>query len=325
MKPSITDYLKTEVLILDGGSGSELENRGLTIGKNPFWSTVPFLTKDASQLNIVREMYKDFRDAGARALSTITYQSSYHSHIKYGDGSVTNRQEYSDFLDYIIGFTYEKCIDSDQDYLIGSIGPYASYLSDGSEYTGDYGFATINFASYYEPQATKFASDSRIDLIAFETIPNLEEITAIMQQEFTGMLQGKPFIISISTDREGNMRDGTTPERLCNTIRQHMGTFPPNLLSFGINCVEFQSSDIILQKLNSLLHDCPVKFHAVYPNSGELYDAKTAKWQRNMNITFEPTWEHLVSKFLAQGCKIIGGCCRTTPKDIKQIADAVRK
>ncbi|MFE6078681.1 homocysteine S-methyltransferase family protein [Paenibacillus sp. NPDC057886] len=55
----------------------------------------------------------------------------------------------------------------------------------------------------------------------------------------------------------------------------------------------------------------------VYPNSGEIYDAETKTWSGqgtcgSMSDTSEE-WE-------AAGARIIGGCCRTTPHQIGELA-----
>ena len=55
----------------------------------------------------------------------------------------------------------------------------------------------------------------------------------------------------------------------------------------------------------------------VYPNSGEVFDVKRRTWTGE-RIDFEAagrTW-------LAEGAHIIGGCCRTTPDDIRALARA---
>ncbi|CAI1741932.1 hypothetical protein SEUBUCD650_0P00210 [Saccharomyces eubayanus] len=73
-----------KVLVLDGGQGTELENRGIKVA-NPVWSTIPFISEsfwsDESSANrkIVKEMFNDFLAAGAEILMTITYQTSFKS------------------------------------------------------------------------------------------------------------------------------------------------------------------------------------------------------------------------------------------------------
>jgi homocysteine S-methyltransferase len=56
----------------------------------------------------------------------------------------------------------------------------------------------------------------------------------------------------------------------------------------------------------------------VYPNSGESYDKTCNCWkesgEKNMFINYVDRWYSL-------GAKIIGGCCRTGPEEIRYISD----
>lgn len=320
----IAEYLESSILVLDGGQGTEMERRGIDV-IHPLWSTLPFIKKNPTHLNHIKGMYHDFSTSGARALSTITYQASFATLKQYSDGQVVTEQQYQQFLNDIIGFTRDQCI-SDSQYLIGCVGPYAAYLCNGAEYSGDYGSEKIDFKQYFKPQLDVFSRDDRIDMVGFETIPNIEELKTLLSKDFTSMLGTKPFYISISTDSNGNLRDGTPVAKICETIKDADKSTPPNLLFLGINCVDYHHSYNILSRLNGGLgDDCSLLFKAVYPNSGEIYDGNTHTWHTNSEIAPELTWNYLVSKFAEQKCQLIGGCCRTTPDDIKQIADAVNK
>ena len=59
----------------------------------------------------------------------------------------------------------------------------------------------------------------------------------------------------------------------------------------------------------------------VYPNNGDIYDPKTKTWSPNPTGS-EPAFAHLVPQWIDAGARLIGGCCRTTPDDIRTIAQA---
>ena len=61
----------------------------------------------------------------------------------------------------------------------------------------------------------------------------------------------------------------------------------------------------------------------VYPNSGETYDPTTKTW--HAQGVHEPDWNHYVPLWEHTGARCIGGCCRTLPKDIVQIADLLHR
>ena len=55
----------------------------------------------------------------------------------------------------------------------------------------------------------------------------------------------------------------------------------------------------------------------VYPNSGEKYDAEKDVWGG------QPVYESFseeAKEWYKAGARLIGGCCRTTPEDIRGIA-----
>ena len=52
----------------------------------------------------------------------------------------------------------------------------------------------------------------------------------------------------------------------------------------------------------------------VYPNSGEHYDAVSKTWHHHGEAC--ASLADYLPQWLAAGAKLIGGCCRTTPKDI---------
>ncbi|CEP64502.1 homocysteine S-methyltransferase family protein LALA0_S12e00254g [Lachancea lanzarotensis] len=321
MRLPLEKFLKEGILLLDGGQGTELENRGICIS-HPLWSTLPFLTKDEKELKVIKEMYQDFVRAGSNTLMTITYQSSYSSVKKNAGGLINTEEEYVAFLESIIEFTDRECTSSDE-YLVGSVGPYATYLSNGSEYSGDYGKDKIDFIEYYRPQVKTFARSPRIDLIGIETVPNINEFEALLSPAFAHLCSSKPYFISITTDANGNLRDGTSLQDICLTIEKAAPFFPPNFLFFSINCVEFAHCTKIMCSLNNCLDSLNVdrrfSFKGVYPNSGEIYHGDTHSWSKGLHAEDQRSWEDMAYQLLDQQCTMIGGCCRTGPKEIREV------
>ena len=57
-------------------------------------------------------------------------------------------------------------------WISGDVGPYAAYLANGSEYSGDYGQITIEELKEFHRSRDSNSPRSRCDLLALETIPN---------------------------------------------------------------------------------------------------------------------------------------------------------
>ncbi|CAI4045566.1 hypothetical protein SKDZ_12G0030 [Saccharomyces kudriavzevii ZP591] len=308
----------TRVLVLDGGQGTELENRGINIG-GPVWSATPFTSdsfweQSSHDREVVEEMYRDFMNAGANVLMTITYQANFKSISE--NTSIQTLSAYNGFLNRIVSFT--RRIIGEESYLVGSIGPWAAHVS--SEYTGNYGPhpEDIDYYNFFKPQLDSFNENKDIDLIGFETVPNFHELKAILS--WGEDIISKPFYVGLSVHDNGLLRDGTTLEEVSAHIKGLGSRINKHLLLMGVNCISFNRSTLILRTLHESLPDTPL---LVYPNSGEVYDVKEKTWHWP---TDKPeSWDITVKTFIDSGARIIGGCCRTSPKDIAEIATAVRR
>ena len=60
----------------------------------------------------------------------------------------------------------------------------------------------------------------------------------------------------------------------------------------------------------------------VYPNLGENYDASRNEWSGGPVCG---SFAEEARLWYEAGARLIGGCCRTTPEDIRAIADWVRE
>jgi len=80
----------------------------------------------------------------------------------------------------------------------------------------------------------------------------------------------------------------------------------------GVNCV---SPSLVPELIGEVRRgtDKPI---VVYPNSGELYDAKRKVWTGQA----EPG-EWAIEDWKAAGAEVLGGCCRVTPEAIRAMRD----
>ena len=61
----------------------------------------------------------------------------------------------------------------------------------------------------------------------------------------------------------------------------------------------------------------------VYPNSGEGWDAERAMLDRAPAI--RRSLESMAAEWFAAGAQIVGGCCRTRPAHIREVAEAAER
>ena len=90
----------------------------------------------------------------------------------------------------------------------------------------------------------------------------------------------------------------------------------PQVAAVGVNCTP-------PQHISKLLDSAAVATNkplAVYPNSGEGWDAIRHEW-----IPAEASFSIVdhASEWRELGARLIGGCCRTTPETIREIREAL--
>ncbi|KAI6184846.1 Homocysteine S-methyltransferase 1 [Aphelenchoides bicaudatus] len=148
--------------------------------------------------------------------------------------------------------------------LVGCVGPYATYLIDGSEYNGSYmknkDFDRELIRQNYQTQATTLYSKG-IRLFSFETIPSLEETFYAK-----GVLEeiGCDGWVSVICKDSEHLVNG---DKFADVVRSLASS--PNVKAIGINCTSPVYIKGLLKKGAPNLKD---KCFVVYPNSGEHFD-----------------------------------------------------
>ena len=147
---------------------------------------------------------------------------------------------------------------------------------------------------------------SGADLLACETIPCLDEALAIAdvlaeQNNITAW-------ISFSCkDGEHNVQG----ERLADCVAALEAY--PHIVAIGVNCTapEHVASLVAHAKAHTRK---PV---LAYPNSGEHYDAEGKVWTGAGDQA--AAYAEQAARWQAKGARMIGGCCRTSPDDIRAV------
>jgi homocysteine S-methyltransferase len=153
-------------------------------------------------------------------------------------------------------------------------------------------------------------ASSSADLIACETVPSLLEAEALVRllSEFPQM----PAWLSFSCRDERCLCHG---EPFADAIQ--LADDSPNVVAAGVNCTAPRFIDELLESAAPVAR----KPLVVYPNSGESWDAAKHCWR---GAAADPDWSESVKRWHQTGARLVGGCCRTTPAMIRQIAQALR-
>lgn len=301
---------KQEIIILDGALGTELESRGYDVS-GKLWSAQYLL----DQPQIIQDVHESYVRAGSDIITTSSYQASIPAFIEAG---LAPEKAY-DLLKETV-FLAQKAIENvwqelspeeqkQRPYplIAGSVGPYAAYLADGSEYTGDYQLSEGEFQEFHRPRIQALL-EVGCDLLAIETIPNGAEAAAILRLLAEEFPQAEAYL-SFVAQSENAISDGTKIEELGNLAQES-----PQALAVGFNCT---APHLIAPLLDRLGQVCNKPF-LTYPNSGETYNGLTKTWhddpeQERSLLENSKLWQE-------QGVRLFGGCCRTRPEDIAQLA-----
>ena len=282
-------------VVLDGGFATQLEAQGCDIN-NALWSAA-IITENPQA---IIDAHRAFLDAGAQIIISASYQAIDPELIAGAvNFAVQARNEY-----------VHDNPTATVPLVAGSIGPYGAVLSDGSEYTGDYGVSQAELFEFHTARVSQLDA-SAADILACETIPSLDEAKAICD-----LLNdvSTPAWISFSCRDGERINDGTTIETAVELFRDH-----PNVRAVGVNCSNPQHIAALIQKIRITLPSMPI---LVYPNSGEVFNANDKTWSGTATAS---DWVPAVQEWLAAGATIVGGCCRTGPEHIQAIRQTIRE
>ena len=299
------------LIILDGALATELENRGCNINDS-LWSAKIL----AENPEIIEKVHYDYFTSGADCAITSSYQATIDGFVEKGFSeteaialikkSVTiAKKARDDFWKEPLNRTNRPT-----PLVAGSVGPYGAYLADGSEYRGDYKITEEELIDFHRPRV-KILVEEGVDILACETIPNLMEAKAIIK-----LLKEFPDVycwISFSGKNDLEISDGT-PISDCAKFLDNCA----QVAAIGINCTAPQ----YVKSLITEIKNNSKKPVVVYPNSGEEYHADSKTWHGDSS---SEAYGCDAKGWFDKGAKLIGGCCRTTPEDIKAIATWARK
>ncbi len=309
MNPIATILNRFPTMILDGAFATELEKRGCDLN-DPLWSAKVLLENP----QLIEAVHEDYLVAGADCVITASYQATFEGFAARGlseaeaaalmTRSITIARQVRD------RFWIQHSADSNRPrpLVAASVGPYGAFLADGSEYRGNYSLSEEQLMDFHRRRLQTLV-EAEPDLLACETLPCFSEARALVR-----LLAENP---GISAWISFTAKDG---QQTCNgdKIRDcaaWLNDFD-QVAAIGINCTAPRYVTTLIKEISSAT-DKPI---IVYPNSGEHYDPLSKQWRPGDNGDFAA----LAKQWLADGARIVGGCCRTAPKDIRAISKLAR-
>ena len=315
--------LEERILVLDGAMGTMIQNCKLEeidfrgeefknhksdlIGNNDLLSI--------TQPEIIRNIHKQFLEAGADIIETNTFNSNRISQADYGlENYVKELNISSAKLAVEIAAEFSQKTPDKPRFVAGSMGPTNKTASMSPD-VNDPGFRAVSFddlvENYYE-QASGLL-EGGVDILMLETIfDTLNAKAAIFGLE--KLMKEKniriPLMISGTiTDASGRTLSGQNLEAFINSV-SHL-----ELLSLGLNCSLGASE---MRPYLKELSEKNAGFVSAHPNAGlpnQFGEYDESPEQMGLHIA-----DYVDSGFV----NIVGGCCGTTPDHIRKFAEAAK-
>ncbi|MBQ4154981.1 MAG: homocysteine S-methyltransferase family protein [Clostridia bacterium] len=280
----IKEYLKNNILYLDGGMGTILQKRGLLPGEEPErWNI--------THPEIIADIHKAYFDAGSNVVNTNTFGANL---LKF------SKTELEEIIKAAVNNAItakETSTSKGEKFIALDIGPSGKLLKP----YGDFEFekAVELFA-----QTVKLGVKYGVDLIFIETMnDSLETKAALLAAKENSDL---PVFVSNAYGEDGKLMTGASPEAMV-ALLEGMGadaigancSLGPKQLENVINkLLKYSSTPIILK-----------------PNAGL---PKSVNGETVFDVDAEE-FSILVAELTKKGVSVIGGCCGTTPDYIKAL------
>jgi homocysteine S-methyltransferase len=183
-------------------------------------------------------------------------------------------------------------------------------LHNGAEYHGNYDCTFADLVVFHRERIDVLAHAPQAgapDLLAFETLPSLTEAQAIGEA-----LAPYPNLAAWFTFTCKDAQHVAHGE-LLRDCADYLAALPQTV-AIGVNC----TSPARISALIGELREASSKPIVVYPNSGEGWDATARCWT---GVNDPSQYGALAADWFAAGAQIVGGCCRTRPAHIRQVAE----
>lgn len=301
---------RSGVVILDGAMATELERRGADLN-DPLWSAKVLLESPG----MILDVHRDYFDAGADVAITASYQATFEGLAGRG----LSRAEASEVLARSVRMAHEarEAFWANESVrkqrvkplIAGSVGCYGAFLADGSEFRGEYGLGVPDLMNFHRDRM-RVLVEAGADILACETIPSRVEAEALI--ELLAEFPDVPAWLTFSCRDGAHISEGATIAECVGLAESS-----PSVVAVGVNC----TAPRYISSLIRSMRESTAKPLVVYPNLGESWDAEKKRWMQDADVA---SLRQPAREWYDLGARIIGGCCRTTPEMIREIAAELR-
>jgi len=289
----------SEVMILDGATGTELDRRGVDISL-PLWSARALITAP----DVLAAVHRDYLDAGADAITANTFRTHHRT--------LAHKQVAPDA--------------PDADELTRTAVRIARAVRDEHKPGALVLGSVAPLEDCYRPELAPDADDcarehaeliatlveAGVDRVLLETMNNITETRAAV--DAARRLAPDRWMVSFCTDASappGTLLSGEPVE----AILDNFG----DAAAIGVNCVAAPDVERQVAFFRERLPE-PISIIA-YANIG--YADDRGNWVPTDAVAPDRYADYAAS-WVTAGASIVGGCCGTTPATIAAVADRLR-
>jgi len=282
-------YLKEEpVIIIDGGMGTSLYDRGIFINQS-------FDGINLTNPKMVKEVHQEFADAGADIIVTNSF----------GANSLKLRPHGLEDKVYEINKTAAEIareVAGDNLFVAGCIGPLGKKVRP-------FGSIPEKDAFEYFKQQAQGLLDGGVDLFILETFTYLNEVEQAVKA--VKDISSLPILTLVTVNDEGATLIGMEPEGYIPIIESW------EVDAVGVNCSVGPHAMLAAVEKIMKVATLPV---IAEPNAGIPRNVEG----RNIYLCSPEYISTFVQRYIELGVKIVGGCCGTKGEHIKAIRNAAK-
>lgn len=282
----ITEYLKENIIYLDGGMGTLLQERGLAPGELPeLWNI--------TRSEIITEIHKAYFDAGTNVVNTNTF----------GANSLKlTREELERVISSAIAnarAAAELSRSSQPKWIALDVGPLGRMLRP-------YGDLDFEDAVTVFSETVKLGAKYGADLIFIETMNDSYETKAALlaAKESCDL----PVFVSNAYGEDGKLMTGSDPVSMV-ALLEGMGAD-----AIGVNCSLGPAA--LAGVVGEYLKYASIPV-LMKPNAGL---PKSVAGKTVYDLSAE-SFADAILPLVKQGVRLVGGCCGTTPEYIRKTVE----
>ena len=277
--------LTQDVVLLDGATGSNLMAAGMPRGI----CTEAWIMEHKE---VLQNLQKAYVEAGSQIVYAPTFGGN-----RYSQGLHGLQDKFAEMNHALVNISREAV--GHKVYVAGDITTTGKMMEPAGDLTYEMAYET-----YCEQ--IKVLEDAGVDLIAAETMINIEETLAAL--DAAASVSSLPVMCTMTVEADGSIFSGG------NAVEAAIALEGAGAVAVGINCSV--GPDQLVSVVRNIKENVSIPVIAK-PNAGmptiddqgnAIYSMDAKNFAEHMKVLIE------------NGASVVGGCCGTTPEFIREIS-----